>query len=259
MATLDATVGGVAANSYETLDEALEYFEMRTEVAGWENADDQEVLLMMATRVLDAMAMPMKTFVPAQKGEPAYFITRRTWTGTPATVGQALAWPRRGMYNMNGRPLDVGITDISVAAAAIVTTDGPHYLTSGQKVLIDGSDSSASLDGERTVTVLSTTTFSVPVTTTIAGTTGRVYVIPQALKDAQSELAAGLGTTDSTLDNDVIIQGIQSVRAGSVALTFKDMIERHVLPDMVWNLMPPSWFTEEIIEQANQAEFDVVS
>lgn len=83
-------------------------------------------------------------------------------------------------------------------------------------------------------------------------------VIPQDLKDAESELAGQLGTADRTLDNDVVVQGLTSVRAGSVALTFKDMIETHVLPDAVWNLMPPSWFTDELIIPAYPAQFDVV-
>lgn len=191
MATLVATPGAANANSYETLAEAEAYYETRLPVAGWDNADDQEVLLMMGTRVLDALAMPLRTFVPARSGQAAYFIVRRTWTGSPATTTQRLAWPRIGMKDMNGNEIASN-------------------------------------------------------------------VIPQALKDALSELAGALGTSDRTLDNDVIVQGIKSVRAGSVALTFNDMIENHVLPDMVWNLMPPSWFTQEVIEPAFPAYFDVL-
>jgi len=84
-------------------------------------------------------------------------------------------------------------------------------------------------------------------------------VIPQELKDAESELAGQLNATDSTLDNAVSVGGITSVKAGSVALTFKDVIESHVLPDAVLNLMPPSWFTDELLEPVLAAEFDVAS
>ena len=84
-------------------------------------------------------------------------------------------------------------------------------------------------------------------------------VIPQDLKDAESELAGQLGNADRTLDNDVIVQGLTSIKAGSVSLSFKDMVEAHVLPDAVWNLMPPSWFTDEIVTMAFGAQFDVVS
>jgi hypothetical protein len=186
-----ATAGASNANSYETLLEAQAYFDARLPVAGWDDADDQNVLLLMATRVLNAIAMPFKQLIPASGGNPAYYRIRRTWTGAPATTTQALAWPRTGMYDANGNAIPSN-------------------------------------------------------------------VIPQALKDAESELAGQLGTADRTLDNDVIVQGITSVRAGSVALTFKDMIETRVLPDAVWNLMPPSWFTDELIVPAWPAQFDVI-
>lgn len=190
-ATIDATVGGANANSFETLAEATAYYETRTAVDGWDNGD-QTVLLIMATRVLCAMVRPLRSLVQPMNGQPAYYVTRAAWTGTPATSTQKLAWPRIGMYDANGN--------------------------------------------------------EIPST-----------VIPQDLKDAQSELAGALGTADSTLDNDVLVQGITSIRAGSVALTFKDMIEQHVLPDFIWNLMPASWFTDELYEQANPAFIDVAS
>ena len=189
MATIDATVGGLAANSYETLVEAEVYFTIRLPLVGW--AGDKSVLLIMGTRVLDAIARPFKQLVTPSSGAPYYRI-RRTWTGLPASATQKLAWPRTGMFDMNGN--------------AIASN-----------------------------------------------------VIPQDLKDALSELAGQLGASDRTLDNDVVVQGLTSVKAGSVSLTFKEMIESHVLPDAVWNLMPVSWFTDELIVPAYLAEFDVVS
>lgn len=191
-AVIDATVGGANSNSFETLVEAQAYFDTRLPLTGWDNADDQNVLLIMGTRVLSAIARPMRNLVKPSNGQAAYYVTRPQWTGAPATTTQKLPWPRTGMYDANGN--------------AIAST-----------------------------------------------------VIPQDLKDALSELAGQLGSTDSTLDNAVIVQGLTSVKAGSVALTFKDMIDQHVLPDMVWNLMPPSWFTDELIEPAMTAQFDIVS
>jgi hypothetical protein len=75
-------------------------------------------------------------------------------------------------------------------------------------------------------------------------------VIPQELKDATAELAGQLGNTDRTLDNDIAVQGITSIKAGSVALTFKDMIQSQVLPDAVQMLLVPSWLTDEIVSYA---------
>lgn len=189
---LDSTVGGTTSNSYATVAEAQAYFDTRLPLSGWDDADSQDVLLMMATRVLDAYLQPYKELVPAQKGSPAYYRVRAQWTGAPATATQRLAWPRINMKDMNGNDIP--------------------------------SD-----------------------------------VIPDDLKDTVAELAGQLGTTDTTLDNSVIVQGLTSVKAGSVALTFKDMIERHVLPDFVWTMMPQSWFTDELLVPAWPAQFDVVS
>ena len=84
-------------------------------------------------------------------------------------------------------------------------------------------------------------------------------VIPQELKDMESELAGQLLMADTTLDNAQSIGGITSVKAGSVAVTFKDDIAAHVLPSAVLNLAPPSWFTDELVEAAISAQFDVIS
>lgn len=187
MPTIIATPGAANANSYLTLVEAQAYFDTRLALAGWDDADDQSVLLIMATRMIDAMFQPLKIYMP---GPPPHYRVRRHWSGTPATTTQKLAWPRSGMYDANGNAIAVN-------------------------------------------------------------------VIPQALKEAVAEFAGQLGNEDRTLDNDVIAQGLTSVRAGSVSLTFKDNFLTSVLPDAVMALMPPSWFTDELYEGAVQAEFDV--
>jgi hypothetical protein len=76
--TLDATVGGVAANSYATVAFADDYFSTRLWTSTWEEAgeDDKARALMMATRLLDV-----------------WF----DWYGSVASLTQALLWPRRGV------------------------------------------------------------------------------------------------------------------------------------------------------------------
>lgn len=69
----------------------------------------------------------------------------------------------------------VAITDISVANPTVVTTAADHGLTTGDQVIITGSDSTPSINGLRQVVVLSATTFSVGVDVTVAGTTGTVW------------------------------------------------------------------------------------
>jgi len=70
----------------------------------------------------------------------------------------------------------IPITSNSAASPSVVTTTVPHGYTSGDVVLIAGvADSDATINGQRIATVISTTTFSVPVNaTTSAGTGGTV-------------------------------------------------------------------------------------
>lgn len=88
-----------------------------------------------------------------------------------------------------------------------------------------------------------------------------VDVIPQGLKDATAELARQMKVGDRTLDNDVAVQGIKSVSAGSVSVSFTDggIATLKVLPDAVLLLLVPSWITDEVYELTNAAFFDVVS
>lgn len=85
-------------------------------------------------------------------------------------------------------------------------------------------------------------------------------VIPQELKNATAELAGQMGKTDRLVDSDVAVQGLTSVKAGTVALTFKnDILTLKTLPDAVLDLLVPSWLTDQTVQPMYQAEFDVVS
>lgn len=187
----DATPGGIAANSYLTAAEFQDYLLTAYEVDESPNALEDEPTLVMATRTLNALVSGKRMLI-RPKGEAAYYLTARAWSGTPATTTQALPWPRAGVYDANGNAISP-------------------------------------------------------------------LVIPQALKEATAELARQMKVSDRTLDNDVSVQGLTSVRAGSVALSFKDMIEAKVIPDAVMNLLIASWLTDEIMTPAWPAQFDVVS
>lgn len=192
--TINATSGSSTANSYATVLEADAYFESRSALpTAWGDSESsKEALLVMATRLLDAMFRGTRILVQASGGIPAHYLVRRKWTGLPATTIQRLAWPRSGMYDQNGNAI-----------------------------------------GET--------------------------IIPQDLKDALSELAGQLGIADRTLDNDVAIQGITSVRAGSVAVSFRDgTILSQVIPEAVLNLIPPSWYTEELEEGVSPFDLEVM-
>ncbi len=76
-------------------------------------------------------------------------------------------------YTTDPSQAPVTITSNTAANPSVVTTPYPHGLTTGDIILISGvSTSSPTINGERTVTVTSTTTFTVPVNVATPGTGG---------------------------------------------------------------------------------------
>lgn len=93
--------------------------------------------------------------------------------------------------------------------------------------------------------------------------------IPIDLKEAQAEFAGQLIAGNRLSDNDAAKQGITSVKAGSVAVTFKDTDVSSVdsldaqlrlmgselaylhktVPDLVRFLLVPSWYRENTIKR----------
>lgn len=66
------------------------------------------------------------------------------------------------------------IVSASVATASVITTSTPHGLSTGDSVVLSGITGAtpSSINGTFQATVISATTFSVPVTVTVAGTGG---------------------------------------------------------------------------------------
>jgi len=65
------------------------------------------------------------------------------------------------------------LTAISIATAAVVTSGVAHGLRTGDTVTLANTNSTPDINGDRIVTVLTARSFSVPVTTTVAGTVGQ--------------------------------------------------------------------------------------
>ncbi len=76
-------------------------------------------------------------------------------------------------YTLDPTQTVLPIASNTLANPSVVTTPVPHGLTTGDIILIAGViTSNPTINGSRTVTVISTTTFSVPVNVTTAGTGG---------------------------------------------------------------------------------------
>lgn len=86
--TLDTTVGGIAANSYVSLNEAEAFIEshfISTDVVNkWKvmSSDKKSSVLIRAAELLDRYV---------------------SWTGEAYSVGQALSWSRAYAYDRDGR------------------------------------------------------------------------------------------------------------------------------------------------------------
>lgn len=145
MPTIVATAGSASANSYATLEEANAYHASRLAlVPPWVTSGaTAEALLIMATRVLDAMAVARKVLRFDGRGGPQgrpYYVTSRAWTGAVATATQALAWPRTGMFDRLGRAIaeDAIPTELREATAELA-----GQLLAGDRTL----DNTATVEG----------------------------------------------------------------------------------------------------------------
>lgn len=110
----------------------------------------------------------------------------------------------------------VTIVSSSVANPTVITTLTPHGYISGDTATIAGhTGSTPAVDGSRVVTVLTDTTFSVPVNVSVAGTGGTITrTLPvEPLTLAQGKLRAGLDWTDGDARDALMSGFIAAARA----------------------------------------------
>ena len=72
------------------------------------------------------------------------------------------------------QPSIKSITSITAASPTVITTSSAHGIANNTSVTITDSNSTPTINGTHTVTVLSSTTFSIPVKVSAAGTLGEV-------------------------------------------------------------------------------------
>jgi hypothetical protein len=106
----------------------------------------------------------------------------------------------------------IGITSISAANPAVVTTTIAHGLITGDSVVISGTSTTPTTLGTYTVTVTGTTTFTIPVNVTVAGgAVGIVSKIPTRmllcdgssyLRTTYPALFAAIGTSFGSADGN---------------------------------------------------------
>lgn len=102
------------------------------------------------------------------------------------------------------------ISSISVATPTIITTTSPHLLLTNEIINISGSNSTPSVNGLQEVTVLSPTTFSIPIDVTIAGTSGS-FISPTIVTSVNHNLVTGDKILISGSNSTPNINGLQTV------------------------------------------------
>lgn len=112
------------------------------------------------------------------------------------------------VVNIHKQTADIEYSDTisgnTLANPTVVTTSGNHGLTSGDTVVITGSNSTPSINGTHVVTVISPTTFSIPVNVTGAGTAGTVTsgrLDATTMPHAMTRTARSIRTTQTITAN----------------------------------------------------------
>lgn len=162
-----------------------------------EDTSTQEVLLSTSVSPAVALDETSRSFVVninENKSEvvSAYYLSGVTDVpGKMLLEGRELSSPRiyvLGSSQQVGNSFDPILTPTtltsftnSVANPTVITTSVPHGLVSGDEVLLTFSNSVPPASGIYTVTFLSTTTFSVPVNVTTAGTSGLFEKLSRAV------------------------------------------------------------------------------
>lgn len=120
------------------------------------NANTSEVI--NAFYLSTANTVPGRMFFESRElNESPFYIV-----GNDITVGESFSPDLSPQYS---------IKSISVANPTVVTTTEAHGLTTGNTIIIANSNSTPSIDGVYEVTVASSTTFTINVNVTVAGTT----------------------------------------------------------------------------------------
>jgi hypothetical protein len=115
------------------------------------------------------LGAPLTAVEPAAGFLPAL----STLTYTITTPGVVFSTAPTVAGSARTAPVDT-ISANTLANPTVVTTTLAHGLQTGDTVTITGSNSTPTINGVRTVTVLSATTFSIPVNVTTAGSAGTV-------------------------------------------------------------------------------------
>jgi len=115
------------------------------------------------------------------------------------------------------------ISSISAESVTTITTTTAHKLTTGQTVVITGSNSLPSIDGTYTVTVINSTSFTIPKKVGTAGSAGSITCKNHFLKGASSVLTATNLAASMTSVGNVLSASNGTPATAVVTVSFSDV------------------------------------
>lgn len=129
------------------------------------------------------------------------------------------------------------------ADSTLITTSSPHQLSSYQSVVITGSNSNPIVDGTWPVTVLSPTTFTIPIEIATAGTSGSFTCLNQFQIGATGTITAMNLATAITSTN--ILMGATSI-SNVVTLSYINIYTNITCPNTTGFIIPQTFYDNQI-------------
>jgi len=136
--------------------------------------------------------------------------TARTATWSTKTDGASVD------YTLDSSLRSIPIASIGTGNPATVTTTVPHGLTTGQKILIGGTTTTPSVNGQQTVTVTGPSTFTVAINVTVGAGAAGSFVFANTVNGG----AAYCEVSDYSGFSQVVVK----VRSSADDVTYADLI-----------------------------------
>jgi len=119
-------------------------------------------------------------------------------------------------FTLDPSQRSIPISSIGTGNPATITTTVPHGLTTGQKILISGTTTTPSVNGQQTVTVTGTLTFTIPVNVTVGAGAAGSFVLANTV-------TGGVGYLQVS-DYSGFTQVVVKIRSSADDITYADLI-----------------------------------
>lgn len=129
---------------------------------------------------------------------------------------------------------------INSTTSTLITTSSPHQLTSAQTVIINGSNSNPTIDSSFPVTVLSPTTFTIPVQISVSGNAG-TFLSPNQFVIAGTGALTAANLAASITSLNIINGAIALPTSNIITASFDNVYTLITAPNTTGFIIPPPY------------------